>query len=603
MGSVLLTWLALAILLVGAGLLLLRVLGCRRCDADRMAMAFWTGLAMTVALLQVWHLWLPVGWAPLFLLAAPAAAGYAWSVGAVREWMARRHDPLAAALMLCAVVWCANRAIGPGDFFDSGLYHHSVVRWNETHAIVPGLANLNLRFGFNNASHLLVAALDQGPWDGRANHLGNGLLLAAASASTALGAARLLRGRGAASDAALVALAPALALVAIGKEASSPSTDFPAAVALWLAAWRLTALATEPSPEAPASDVAFVAWSAAMATCFKLSAVLLGAATSAAALCVWILLHRPGSARFLRCAAAVAAAWLFLCGPWVARSSILSGYPAYPSTALPLPADWRVPEWRVNVQQDAIESWARLKYAVFVTDRLSRSRFAPLARHLALPEEPLRGMRWVRPWLLAQAIAAPAAVLMPLVLGAAAWICWLLRRRRRVALDWRALCLFPGFLGLVAWFALAPEPRFGYAVAWSLLAVSAGLIAWSLGPAARGQRVLALACLALTVPVMAHQGLARRMAERDAPASRIPFLGPGPDQGFHPHPAGDVITFTTRCGLLLNVPAGAGNQVWDAPLPATDQPDRNLCQRRPGDLSGGFAFPRRATGSGASSPP
>jgi hypothetical protein len=63
-------------------------------------------------------------------------------------------------LMLVVVsAWTANRAIGSGDAFDSGLYHYSIVRWNHEHPIVPGLANLLPHYAFNNSCHLFVAML------------------------------------------------------------------------------------------------------------------------------------------------------------------------------------------------------------------------------------------------------------------------------------------------------------------------------------------------------------------------------------------------------------------------------------------------------------
>lgn len=40
---------------------------------------------------------------------------------------------------------------------DTGFYHSQAVRWIEEYGTVPGLANLNLRFGFNNSNFCLAA--------------------------------------------------------------------------------------------------------------------------------------------------------------------------------------------------------------------------------------------------------------------------------------------------------------------------------------------------------------------------------------------------------------------------------------------------------------
>jgi len=44
------------------------------------------------------------------------------------------------------------------DFFDSDFYHYQNIRWNEEYAVVPGLGNLEDRFGFNS-NYLLLCAV------------------------------------------------------------------------------------------------------------------------------------------------------------------------------------------------------------------------------------------------------------------------------------------------------------------------------------------------------------------------------------------------------------------------------------------------------------
>lgn len=43
------------------------------------------------------------------------------------------------------------------DVYDSAFYHYQNIRWNEEYAVVPGLANLDDRFGFNSNYFLLSA--------------------------------------------------------------------------------------------------------------------------------------------------------------------------------------------------------------------------------------------------------------------------------------------------------------------------------------------------------------------------------------------------------------------------------------------------------------
>jgi len=39
--------------------------------------------------------------------------------------------------------------LGPPEIYDTGLYHLQAIKWIEEYAVVPGLANLHGRFGFN----------------------------------------------------------------------------------------------------------------------------------------------------------------------------------------------------------------------------------------------------------------------------------------------------------------------------------------------------------------------------------------------------------------------------------------------------------------------
>ena len=49
---------------------------------------------------------------------------------------------------------------------DDYVYEFQAIRWFHDYAIVPGLANVHGRFGFNNAHHLYAAMFSVGPWEG-----------------------------------------------------------------------------------------------------------------------------------------------------------------------------------------------------------------------------------------------------------------------------------------------------------------------------------------------------------------------------------------------------------------------------------------------------
>jgi len=70
------------------------------------------------------------------------------------------------------------KAAAPTSFYDCGLYYVQTVRWIQQYPVVPGLANLHIRFGNASAWHMLSAAFDwKSIFQGSFDDLGELLLL------------------------------------------------------------------------------------------------------------------------------------------------------------------------------------------------------------------------------------------------------------------------------------------------------------------------------------------------------------------------------------------------------------------------------------------
>lgn len=61
-------------------------------------------------------------------------------------------------IILASVISILSFVIWSSCVFDGAFYHHQNIRWNEEFAAVPGLANLEDRFGFNS-NYLLISAI------------------------------------------------------------------------------------------------------------------------------------------------------------------------------------------------------------------------------------------------------------------------------------------------------------------------------------------------------------------------------------------------------------------------------------------------------------
>src|SRR5271168_3362977 len=175
--SIVITWIFCALVLVGFGVLLLRRLGVECSIFD----AFWAGLFITVACLQLYHFFQPIDFIMSGLVCAVGLCGIILNrdivSGCFRQSVRMGLWPTACCIVALLVI--AIRCAGPALHYDTGFYGVTAVRWFETYPLDPGLANLLGQLGLNSDVFLCVAALNQGPWRDLGFHLFVGLMLCA----------------------------------------------------------------------------------------------------------------------------------------------------------------------------------------------------------------------------------------------------------------------------------------------------------------------------------------------------------------------------------------------------------------------------------------
>lgn len=574
MAFIFLSWLLIAAALAGLGLGLHRLLGQREPSAALLLSAAPTGLAAALLFLQLWHFFLPITALSFLVLLVPALAGGFAFVRDLRwvTYFRERGGPaaVAAITLTLACLWLANRALGPGEAFDSGLYHWNAIRWNNAFAIVPGLGNLHHRLAFNNGSLLLAAMLNTGPWEQMAGHLLPGLMLLLLLQRSLPGVVALARRRatpgisgtpgissatGAPAHAAgAMLLAPALQ-AAMSFDLAAPTTDLPVGVMVLLGCAALSA-ALLTTKEDPDRAVHFVAATLALAAgaCMKLSAL----PVALAAVPILLALARPLASRHRRAmwgATAIAATLLLT---WAARGVVLSGYPCFPSTFLAAPVAWRVPAPAADAVRVGITQFARQQFAESGPAWNQWDWVGPMFNRL--------------PW---------ATTLYGLESGAALLaIAWVLARRRdttsphahphvgRVA--WVAL---PLLAGLATWFFSAPDPRFAWHLFW-IAPVAAGA-AVALTPRLR----LLLALWALPLLLAAATSFADW-------GPRL-WQSPGHDYRLAPIPTPrGIVRQTIPPGAAIDV--ATDGLIWNHPVPSTSLVEPWVRARNPQDLSRGF---------------
>lgn len=549
-------WIFMGVLFFGMGLLLSNMVGRPRgLCAGLLVLAPWLGWAAALAVLQVWHLVLPVDQWALALLLGLSLVGYLSALKSLSAFVVARWRALAlgGVCFLPVLGWVASHCANQPGVYDCGLYHLSAIRWAREYPIVPGLALLHGRLGLNNSSALYAALLEQGWFTHKAHQLAGGFLVLLLFARGWLAVLRWSHTRIPAIHEIFYALAvvPVAIWVVNTGEVSSPTPDTMVFLLGFVIAGELLIIVSQSGStqeEGWESKSALqLALLVSVGVACKVNFAVPGAVAMALAIGAIFKRHSEWRERARVCAAAAAIAAAVLI-PWSARGVILSGYPAYPATAGGMPVEWKVPVESVKCQADWIKAWAR---------------------DPGRPKEEVLGTwTWVGRWFARETRVHKADVVTPLIIGAVGVVLALRRRRIPGAGGMTLFFLFP--LSAIAFtFATAPNPRFAGPAFWIVGLAGLSWFVCSL-PRSIGWRVGALwaaAMLAVEITAGDFPGPWRR----DAGVAR----------------AVPMKSMITDSGLKIFVPE-TGDQCWDAPLPCTPYFSPSLRLRKSGDLSRGF---------------
>jgi hypothetical protein len=517
--------------------------------------SFWTGVALIAAILQLYHFLRPIDLLVVYLLFGLALAGLLWNRALFFRLSTFNIQLSNVFFVSLAAVIIAFRAAAPTEHYDTGLYGAQAIRWFTTYPLLPGLGNVIGQLGFNSSIFLWIAALDQGPWRNFAHHLFVGFLIAALFASILPAALCVFRGKNVFSTDWFLTLLfiPAAIAAGMGK-LSGANTDLPTTIVCLVAAFFLfrafdSGVSSAGSPIQLSLLIAMLLFS--LAVTFKLSSLVFafsGWIVSFLALCFSDA--SPQRKRLIAAAVLISAAIVL---PWIARGLILTGYPFFPSTALSIPVDWKVPAANAQMQADFARSFARIPQ---------------------IPLADTSGLHWLRPWVH-ELIREREGFLIPLFFVLVGALVAIFKAKRSVFPRWLWL-LLPAFAGIVFWFLEAPAIRFGEPLLWTAAATLGTFAALPLFDQPIKKRFVILALL-LATAWAAHPRLLWDSYFR--PSISV--------QTFLRLPQPQVIPHRTLSGLTVYVPVET-NQCWDAPLPCSPYFNDTLRLRRPGDMRGGF---------------
>ncbi|HME31814.1 MAG TPA: hypothetical protein VKG65_03595 [Terriglobales bacterium] len=457
------TWATLALGLSAIGVFFFNRLGGTEPTWFSIYYSIWTGFALLIASLVLWHFVLPVNDRALVTFAGLAALALIverrWFTSVRRLPCNRRF---AVALIVFAI-WTANHALAGGGY-DDYIYEFQAIRWFHDYPIVPGLANLHGPIGFNNSHHLFAAMLSAGLWRGAVNHIFNGFFVVLACVFLLNAVRDIPQGTKGSLERSLfpaLLVCPCVGLVwfgTLGPMLPTLKADvFVAAATAVLACLflRWTAAPTGSSESAVLAATTLVV--GAVIPSVKISALAFcGFIVAVVALRSLLQLRLGLQGKSMIVGALVVVAVLAISVP--IRGIVLSGCPLYPSAALRLNVDWAVPVAQADAERAFITSSARL--------------------HPTCDPHEVSGWLWIPEWARTIASFDRINILLPLVLTLVCIPLLFVERRGdpRVSMEnapprWAyATLACASVASLIVWFVQAPAERFAIVNFWILFA-------------------------------------------------------------------------------------------------------------------------------------
>ncbi len=561
-----LTWGILIAVFTGAGLLVYRLFGLKVRRVETLFLAFWTGWAFSIAVLQLWHFFAPVNDAIRLILSLAGLTGLGLHWRYVFQAFSEkvRQHPFWFIFAFIFMIWLANRSIGEVTNVDTGLYHLDVVRWSSTYKIVPGIANLHSRLGFSTGFFLYGALMNTGFWEGRVHHIANQALYLVMVLQLSVSLYYVFRKEGLKSYHYVAALFLPVVLHSLFfqfTESIVPTLTNDGAVYLIGVIILVELLRLIDQPELEASEAKFrvanIIFIASVGITAKYSFLVQAVGLSLLGVFIWLKrFDRIEIKSFLRLAIPLGIVAAFVLIPMMIRSVIFTGYPLYPLTLGAAHVEWRLPVEYAQSENDWIRAWAR-----------------QADTH---PDIVLANWDWLPGWWERKGdldtVRVPINILvLSLCLFGLNWI--LLRRTRKQNLNMvRWWLLLPMIVALGYWFYSAPNPRFAGSLFWMIPFVIF-VNALQIG---RWQRLI-FTLVFVTLATYPFQGFVATPWVQSADS----------ESGIYPIPSPELETFVTDSNLTVYVPEDEAF-CWGGTLPCTVYPDPDLALRVPGSLQDGF---------------
>lgn len=554
--TIVLAYIILALSYLGIGWFFSRILRVDFSSENKLFPLVWVGWVITLLLLQVLNLFFPIS-AYLsipFLVFGLICAIVFFKTGSENKAI----YPLSRTylvFLIVAVLWVAALSMQTPVAYDSGLYHFNSVRWLNEFPIVLGLGNLHGRLAFNQSFFVYVAYLNVYPLFKHGHNIANSFLLLTLSAESLLYLSKCLSSKAhnanlSTADVVPILFLPAIAYLAAYGDLSSPTPDTAASILqILIFIYFVRAIDEKRSTPNDIAQMIFILVVSATLMTIKLSSSFF-----VLSICIILFLIKRQSfsisqKQLPRLLTKLISVPILIISIWSLRGILLSGCPAYPSTAGCINAHWSVPIASVKNEAAWIYSWAR----------------APKQT----PAKVLNSWNWLVPWFYRVIWGNKFTVVYPLLIFTAGIITGFVSYARQPSFQktnriW-FLVFTPVLIGLLFWFCLAPGIRFAHSLFW-IAPVAATII--TLRVLESAGKLETKNVLVIFFIINANIGLLFAWYPQV-------FLNIS-KAGILPIPVAVLTERTTLSGLKVLSPLEPYDQCWDSEIPCTPYFNANL---------------------------
>ena len=455
--SVLLDWLIIAITSYTVGYGFLRLMSIcigREVSAGKNAnvLRLLTGFMLTNVYAEILSIFLPVNmWAVYILVFITLVIAYMCKQD-MAETVNISKAPKPAVIASVAVILLMAYGSSRGYMhYDTTLYHASAIRWIEEYGVVPGLANLQSRYGYNSAEFAHNALYSFKWYTGRSLHCTTGFL--AMVSAHLLYDKELFTGRRTIQSVDFVRIGLLYYLGVLFAQMVSPASDYVANLLIFDIL--ILMLGRVKDRTLPADHYVLISLLAIYGITVKVSLAPM------VLIClipfVYYIIKKD-----VRSILFCIVSGLVIAMPYFIRGYILSGWILYPSTLIKLGnPDWQVPIGEAQYDAKEISMWGR-----GITDATKWSEVTLT--------------NWIPSWFAALDTVEKVlitAVITSTVVLVAIEIRLGLSKNRRGLQRYNILLELPiawiMLLGVVTWFVGAPLVRYGlgFVLSFPLLVV------------------------------------------------------------------------------------------------------------------------------------